>query len=209
MRSPLSNRRSNTNTTQQPRLQDLLVGIFRHPQQLILFWNWKAAVLSMVLRCPIFFTAALQKGLGTALLTLLMESIFCALGVGLYNALVQILKDATPQWLTVVLLTVVFPGILQSLEYVLHGLRGTPHLHAAAITSLCVGATATLFNWFAMRRGVMLVGGHAEGFGADLRRMPIIIFNFVAVLPRWLAQKFSHRLAKELPRNSPSPIAEL
>jgi hypothetical protein len=187
-------RRSSANTAQQPRLQDLLAGIFFRPQQLVLFWNWKAAVLSMVLRGPIFFTATLQKGWRAALVTLLMESLFCALGVGLYNALVQILRDASPQWLTVVLLTVVFPGTLQALEYLLHGLRGTPHLHAAALTSLCVGAMATLFNWFAMRRGVMLVGRKAGGLWSDLRRMPLVLLNFVEALPRWIAQKLGRGL---------------
>ncbi len=154
--------REAANAAQQPRLKDLLAGIILRPEQLILYWNWKAA---------------------------LMESIFCALGVGIYNALVQILKDATPQWLTVTLLTVVFPGILQAVEYILHGLRGTPHLHAAAAISLCVGAMATLFNWFAMRRGVMLVGEESGGLWSDLRRMPIVFFNFVAALPRWIAQR--------------------
>jgi hypothetical protein len=181
--------REAANAAQQPRLKDLLAGIILRPEQLILYWNWKAALLSITLRGPIFFTAALQKGWGAAPLTLLMESIFCALGVGIYNALVQILKDATPQWLTVTLLTVVFPGILQAVEYILHGLRGTPHLHAAAAISLCVGAMATLFNWFAMRRGVMLVGEESGGLWSDLRRMPIVFFNFVAALPRWIAQR--------------------
>ena len=201
--------RSSANNAQLPRLQDLLAGILRRPQQLILFWNWKAAVLSMALRGPIFFMAALQKGWRTAVMTLLMESLFCALGVGLYNALVQILKDASPQWLTVLLITVVFPAILQSLEYLLHALRRTPHIHAAAITSLCVGATATLFNWFAMRRGVMLVGSHSEGFGADLRRMPLVIFNFITALPCWIIQKAGRSLTPELQRDSSSATADL
>ncbi len=161
--------REAANAAQQPRLKDLLAGIILRPEQLILYWNWKAALLSITLRGPIFFTAALQKGWGAAL--------------------VQILKDATPQWLTVTLLTVVFPGILQAVEYILHGLRGTPHLHAAAAISLCVGAMATLFNWFAMRRGVMLVGEESGGLWSDLRRMPIVFFNFVAALPRWIAQR--------------------
>ncbi len=45
-----------------PRFVNLLFSMLRHPQQLLLLWNWKSAVLSMVLRGPIFFVAAVRQG---------------------------------------------------------------------------------------------------------------------------------------------------
>jgi hypothetical protein len=163
--------------------------MFRHPQQVLVLWNWKNAVLSILLRGPIFFGAALRQGWKAALAAVLTESVFCALSAGFYGAVVQTLKDAEPQWLTGVFLTVVIPVIFQVLEYVLHWFRGTPHLRVAAIVSLLVGAISALFNWYAMRRGTLLVGRESSAFGRDVLRLPRLLLGFFAVLPRQIARK--------------------
>jgi hypothetical protein len=173
----------------EPRFVDLLFTVLRHPQQLLLLWNWKSALLSIILRGPIFFVAAIRHGWKAALAALLTESIFCVLSAGFYGAVVQTLKDAEPQWLTAVFLTVVMPAIFQVLEYLLHWFRGTPHLRVAGIVSLVVSAVSALFNWYAMRRGTLLVGREGGGFGGDLHRLPRLLFGFVAVLPRKIAGK--------------------
>jgi hypothetical protein len=122
------------------------------------------------------------------------------------NAFVQMLKDAEPQWLTVTLLAVMFPGTLQSLEYLMHWLRGTPHLRIASIVSLSASSIATLFNWYAMRRGVMLVGDEGGGFFADLRRMPMVSLRFIAALPQWVAQKAGHPLVSPPEESRTGPV---
>jgi hypothetical protein len=172
-----------------PRLVNLLFGILRRPYQLFQLWNWKSALLSVILRGPIFFVAGVRQGWAAAIAALLTESIFCALSAGFYGAVVQTLKDAEPQWLTGVFLTVVMPVIFQALEYLLHWLRGTPHLRIAEIVSLVVSALSALFNWYAMRRGTLLVGRGSGGFAGDLCRLPRLLFGFLAVLPRRIAGK--------------------
>jgi hypothetical protein len=167
-----------------PRLVNLLYQILRRPQQLLLLWNWKSAVLSTVLRGPIFFVAAVRQGWKAAIAALLIEAIFCALSAGFYGAVVQSLKDGEPQWLTGIFLTAVMPVIFQVLEYCLHWFRGTPHLRIAGVVSLVVGAVSALFNWYAMRRGTLLVGRDGGGFGGDLRRLPHLLFGFLAFVPR-------------------------
>jgi hypothetical protein len=163
------------------------------PQQLLLLWNWKSALLSMILRGPIFFGAAVQRGWRTAIAALFTESIFCVLSAGFYGAVVQILKDAEPRWLTGIFLTVVMPVTFQVLEYLLHWFRDTPHLRIAAIVSLVVSAVSALFNWYAMRRGTLLVGREGGGFGGDLRRLPRLLLGFLAILPRKIAGKSQSR----------------
>ncbi len=143
----------------------------------------------MILRGPIFFGAAVQRGWRTAIAALFTESIFCVLSAGFYGAVVQILKDAEPQWLTGIFLTIAMPVTFQVLEYLLHWFRGTPHLRIAAIVSLLVSAVSALFNWYAMRRGTLLVGREAGGFGGDLRRLPRLLLGFLAVLPRKIVRK--------------------
>jgi hypothetical protein len=172
-----------------PRLVNLLFGIVRHPYQLLQLWNWKSALLSIILRGPIFFVAGVRQGWAAAMAALFTESIFCAISAGLYGAVVQTLKDAEPQWLTGIFLTVVMPVIFQVLEYLMHWFRGTPHLRIAEIVSLVVSGVSALFNWYAMRRGTLLVGRGSGGFGGDLRRMPRLLFGFLALLPRKIAGK--------------------
>ena len=174
-------------------LLNLLSGMARRPQQLLALWNWKSASLSIILRGPIFLAAAARRGGEAALAALFTESIFCAVTAGFYGAITQRLKDTQPQWLTGVLLAVVIPVVFQGLEYLLHWFRGTPHLRIAAIVSLIVGSISALFNWYAMRRGTLLVGGEGKSFGRDLIRIPILLLTFFAVLPRKLAAKVKSR----------------
>ena len=163
-------------------------------------WNWKAAVLSIILRGPIFLVAAVRRGWIAALSALITESIFCAVSAGFYGAIVQSLKDGEPQWLTGIVLAGVLPLIFQGLEYLLHWYRGTPHLRIAEIVSVIVSAISALFNWYAMRRGTLLVGTQSRSFGGDLSRLPRLVFNFLALLPRRLAslaKKNSFRVSAE------------
>jgi hypothetical protein len=162
-----------------PRLGALLLRLVQRPQQLLLLWNWKSGLLSIILRGPIFFVAAAHQGWKAVITALFIESVFCALSAGFYGAVVQILNDAEPSWLTGIVLTAVVPVIFQVLEYVLHWFRGTPHLRIAGIVSLVVSALSALFNWYAMRRGTLLVGGEGGGFGADLCRLPRLFLNFL------------------------------
>jgi hypothetical protein len=176
-----------TPATTPEREQTLLHVLFvlaRNPLQIVVLWNWKSALLSVVLRGPIFLVAAGRQGWQAAFAALLTESVFCAVSAGFYGAIVQSLKDAEPQWLTGVFLAALIPVIFQVLEYLLHWFRGTPHLRIAEIVSLIVSGLSALFNWYAMRRGTLLVGGEGANFGGDLRRLPRLFVGFVAILPR-------------------------
>jgi len=174
-------------------LFELLSEIARNPQKVLRLWNWKSASLSVILRGPIFLVAAIRQGWAGVIGALFAESAFCALSAGFYGALVQSLKDAEPQWLTGVLLAVLIPALFQGIEYVLHWFRRTPHLRVAEIVSLTISGISALFNWYAMRRGTLLVGGEGASFGSDLGRLPRLIFGFLAVLPRKLASSAKRR----------------
>ena len=172
---------------------ELLSEIARRPQRVLRLWNWKSASLSVIFRGPIFLVAAMRQGWAGVIGALFTESAFCALSAGFYGAIVQSLKDAEPQWLTGVLLAVVIPAFFQGIEYVLHWFRGTPHLRVAEIVSVSISGISALFNWYAMRRGTLLVGGEGASFGSDLGRLPRLIFGFVAVLPRQAASNAKRR----------------
>src|SRR5262249_14680528 len=114
----------------------VLLELGHSPQRLLFLWNWKSAFLSLILRGPIFFLAAMHRGCRVTLAVLFTESFFCVLTAGFYGAIVQSLRCAEPEWLTGVFLTFLMPAVFQMLEYWLHWLRGTPHLRPAEITSV-------------------------------------------------------------------------
>lgn len=117
---------------------------------------------------------------------LFTESLFCVLTAGFYGAIVQTLRSAEPKWLTAIFLTVVMPALFQVLEYWLHWFRGTPHLRPAELTSVVVSGVSALLNWYAMRRGTLLVGAEGRAFASDLHRLPGLILGFLAVPTRKL-----------------------
>jgi hypothetical protein len=164
-----------------------LLGLFRRPWIILRLWNWKAAVLSVVLRVPIFLAASVRGGLATAVSAVLTESAFCAAAAGFYGSIVQLFRLAQPQWLSLLLITVILPALFQGLEYVLHLMRGTPHLRLAEMVSIFVSGTSALFNWYIMRRNTLLVGREGGRFADDLARLPGLLLSFVTALPRrWL-----------------------
>jgi hypothetical protein len=169
-----------------PLLVDVLHWLMRRPQEILLLWNWKSALLSIILRAPIFLIASLRRGWGTALSAVVTESAFCAATAGFYGTFVQLVRNARPKWVTGLLITVLMPLAFQVLEYGMHWLRGTPHLQAAEITSVVTSALSALFNWYAMRRGALLVGSEGGDFSKDLAQVPRLIVGFVVLLPRWL-----------------------
>jgi len=152
-----------------------------------MMWNWKSAWLSIILRGPIFLGVTIRRGFFASLSALITECVVCAATAGFYGALVQNLRDANPLWMTAVFLVFIVPAFFQVIEYLLHLAHGTPHLRVAEIISVGVSAVSSLFNWYAMRRGALLVGGEGETFGADVHRLPRLIYDFFAIVPRKIA----------------------
>ena len=75
------------------------------------------------------------------------------------------------------------------------------------IASFCFAALGTGFNWFAMSRGAFLVGdpmvggphgGRRRSFAADLRALPLLLWDFVSAGPKALLRN----LVK--PQNGPN-----
>jgi hypothetical protein len=152
-------------------------------------WNWKSAVLSIMLRVPVFAVAALRHGVaavGTAALT---EAIVCGFNAGFYAAVVQAIRNRKPVWLTALLVSVALPALGQFIEYEVHAWRGTPHHTAAVIVSTILAAISSLFNWYAMKRGTLLVGNEGNSFSDDVRQIPGLLGRFLLLGPRWALRR--------------------
>ena len=165
--------------------------------RLVTLWNWKSAVLSVMLRAPVFAIVTLRHGPEVVAGTVLTETVVCAVNAGWFAAIAQVLRNRKPVWLVATVISVIVPACGQVIEYVVHLWHQTPHRLAAVIISTLLGGIAQLFNWYAMKHGSLLVGGERSSFAADLRRFPVLFARFLWLGPQWLAR----RLATENPED--------
>jgi hypothetical protein len=172
-----------------PSFKATFIQLLRNPLTIVVLWNWKAALLSMFLRGPIFLVASVRSGREAVLLSLATELFFCAATAGFYGAIVQAFRKAQPQWLTLLFITVILPAILQGFEFLLHWARGTPHLRLAELVSTSVSGISAIFNWYVMSRNALLVGPEGARFKQDLARLPMLLLSFITALPRRLWYK--------------------
>jgi hypothetical protein len=162
---------------------EVLIGLVHHPiDRIARRWNWKSAVLSSATRAALFFTANLSAGLDAAFAAMLTELVFRGITAGFYGGLTQSFRHATPHWLASVTVMVLLPITTHASEFVVHWSRGTERLTDSLTASILFTIISTLFNLFAMRRGVLIVGEGRGTLLADLRQIPRLIVLFVASL---------------------------
>src|SRR5262249_1175962 len=137
----------------------ILLSLIRHPGDLVWRrWNWKSACLSSILRGSIFFSVNLFGSLGAALSALMTELIFRPFMSGFYGALPESFRSATPTWAGTLVVALVIPVVNHCVELGIHWARGTQKLGASVTVSILFSALGGVFNIFAMRRGVLIVG---------------------------------------------------
>ncbi|NOT46788.1 MAG: hypothetical protein HOP17_03425, partial [Acidobacteria bacterium] len=129
---------------------------------------------------------------------------------GISGSLVQSFRRATPAWLATLIVTISLPIFSHSIEYVTHYVQETYFagvLPASANNgrqwafafSVLFSALSAMFNLFAMRHGVLLVGAGKEtkSLWSDFKKIPALILEFVTYLPlliiRFVGEaKFAH-----------------
>jgi hypothetical protein len=177
--------------------------IWRNPKEhLISQWNWKSALFSPGIRAIIFLCANLTAGWRAALAAAFVEVLYRGPTAGIYGALTQAFRKANPPWAASLTVMILLPLVSHSMEFAIHLLRGTPRLRTSIICSVCFTAISTLFNLFAMRRGVLVVGSEAGSVAADMRQIPCTIAAFLAAGPIAL-----YRGLRRLLGNSATPVS--
>lgn len=116
---------------------------------------------------------------------MLAEAAFRAVTSGFWGAFTQAVRLMEPTWLAVFLVVVVAPVLVQTLNLLVHMANGTPNLRQGFLVSCLVTGLASLFNWYAMRKGTLITGREGDSLWHDIKRMPLIIFQFVAAGPIW------------------------
>ena len=103
---------------------------------------------------------------------------------GCYGACVQKLRNARPLWASGLVILVILPAILLWCDYLLHWYTGMPNLKAGMISAAGLSFLSSLFNWYLMSRGSLLVGSGRRSFRSDLKHMPRMVIDFILWGPR-------------------------
>ena len=179
------------------RVFDVLHHVIRHPfETLVLRWNWKAAVLSALLRAPIFFFAYLFKkdGLKLAIGAAAVQSGFRLVFGGVNGSIIQSFSKVEPPWHAVLTVPLVLAGFSHLVEYSVQSVydhqTGVNGKGKAIAISILVSAISAIFNLFAMRRGVLLVKDESrQSIWRDLRRMPWLALEFISFPLVWTIRR--------------------
>ncbi|HYP13210.1 MAG TPA: hypothetical protein VEQ63_04740 [Bryobacteraceae bacterium] len=162
----------------------ILAEMVRHPvKHFIWNWNWKSALTSALLRAFIFFATNLTAGWRAAVSAMGVEFVFRMLTSGFYGSVTEGVRKAQPEWLAMLIPMILLPIVSHLIEFAVHWYRGTPKLVASVIASMCFTAFSTLFNLYAMRRGVLIVGAGGKSFWSDLKALPRVISDFLLIGP--------------------------
>jgi hypothetical protein len=165
--------------------------LLRNPSLFIRYWNYKGAVLSGMLRAPIFLITylvgkeSIKLAIGAALVQFVFRFIFAGVG----GALIQGFRRVEPPWKALLTILMVVPLISHLFEFALqfafaYFTQTNHHTDEAIVRSICVSIISALFTLFIMRRNVMIVGeAESKSLLSDILRLPVLIFQFCAFIP--------------------------
>ena len=181
--------------TQTHSIGEALRNVWNDPALFIKNWNYKGAVLSGVLRAPIFLITylagreSLKLAIGAALLQFSFRFVFAGVG----GTLIQSFRRVEPAWKALAAVMLILPIISHFFEFVIQFLFAyftstQDHTDEAILRSVTVSIISALFTLFAMRRNVMIVGEEeSKSLLHDVSRLPILIFQFCAFIPNEIA----------------------
>lgn len=151
---------------------DVLCDIARHPMRfLVRRWNWKAGLLSALLRGAVFFTTTLSVGVAEATRALMVDASFRVPMAGICAALVQALRRAEPSWLASLLVVAAVPALSHAAEISIHTVAATPQLWRGVGASVALSVASSAVELVLMRHDVMIVGPGSASLASDLRRI--------------------------------------
>lgn len=172
--------------------------LVQDPAMFIRYWNYKGAVLSGLVRAPIFLVTYLvaKEGLKLAIGAALVQFGYRFLFAGLSGALIQSFRRVEPPWKALLTIMLALPAFSHFLEFCFQSLFAyltgtTNHTDEAIIRSICFTIISALFTLFIMRRNVLIVGEEeSKSLLHDVLRLPFLIFDFIAFVPNEIASMF-------------------
>jgi hypothetical protein len=193
-------------TPSSTRVFGVLAALVRHPLDTVVYkWNWKAAVLSSILRAPIFFWAYLfqRHGVATAFGAMLAQAFFRVIFGGVNGAIIQSFRRVQPAWHAVFTVPLFLAAISHVMEFtvssIYDAMTGMHGKNKAILVSIFISVISAVFNLFAMRRGALLVKDESgQSLWRDLLRMPWIALEFISFPLVWTIRKTKQSSAEAI-----------
>jgi hypothetical protein len=182
---------------------DVFRNLLHHPVQLVTRWNWKAVLLAMIVRAFFYLIVYVISGesWNAIFAAVAVEMFFRFITTGLAGAAVQSFRKAKPVWLANVIVSILLPAFSHTVEFIAHYVQDNYFADVLAASqnngrqrtfaiSVLFSVVSVLFNLYAMRNGVLLVGAGEEtqSLGKDLRQIPWLLCEFTASLPVLIAK---------------------
>ena len=176
---------------QSHTISEALSNVWNDPRLFVRNWNYKGAVLSGVLRAPIFLVTYLagKESLKLAIGAAAAQFAFRFMFAGVGGTLIQSFRRVEPAWKALMAIMLVLPLISHLFEFAVQALFAyvtatQDHTDEAILRSITVSIMSALFTLFAMRRSVMIVGDEdSKSLLHDIGQLPILIFQFCAFIP--------------------------
>lgn len=170
---------------------DVFRYLVRHPVEMLVWrWNWKAAVLSGIMRGSIYLFTHLKFGWRSALGAMSVEFVFRVIVSGASGSLVQAFHRAQPIWLATLCVMILLPAFSHVIEFSLHTLNGDVNKGKAIVISVSFSIISAIFNLFAMRRNALLVKDeNQQPLWKDMVKMPKIVGEFLLYPFIWMLRK--------------------
>lgn len=149
-------------------------------------WNWKAALVTAILRGSACIAALHHMSLGARRHFGIVEAAYVLITSGFFTALQQQSLAIRPRklgWLTGV---VAIPVISLSADALLHMWLDQGDMRALGISALFFTIASSTFHWYLMRNGALLVGAESRSLLTDLRQIPGLALAFVSTPFAWL-----------------------
>ncbi len=177
---------------------EVLVSLVRHPMQMLTRWNWKAALVGALIRAFFYLTVykTSKENWIVTLTAVAVELSFRFFTSGISGSITQSFRRAQPQWLSVVVVSTTLPIFGHLVEYITHFAQENYFANVFAASenngrqrafaiSVLISILSSLFNLFAMRDGVLLVGAGEEQqtLWQDLKRIPALLLEFMIYIP--------------------------
>ena len=146
--------------------------------------NWKSALLSPVCRGAFVFAATVSVDPAAAVSALIVEVLYRGLISGFCGAVVEAFRTAEPYWAGQLTVLLVVPVLSDALDFIVHWQYGTRQLGRSVTASLALTMVSTAFNYFAMRRGALIVGERHGTLLQDLVMIPALVIGFLSMVLR-------------------------
>jgi hypothetical protein len=170
-------------------IREVLKVLLKNPLVIIWRWNWKSAVLSGLLRGPIFFMAYKKEGYAVAIGAMFAQTFSRMLFGGVNGAIIQSFSRVEPEWhafLTVPLVLAAFSHLIEFIvQSAYDNYYGSASMGKAITVSIAISILSAIFNLFAMHRGSFLVKDERQqSLLKDFGNVPRLVFGFIAYSPR-------------------------